>query len=102
MSTNPHIITLQEAQEMTYAYQDAIQFQGQTISSAIDLDAITQLINQSGCTGIRIYFGLTSSNKLAPVIVGYDENDLDMANGIILNRGKYCPINCHPSPLIQV
>jgi hypothetical protein len=101
MSTNPHIITLQEAQEMTYAYQDAIQFQGQTISSAIDLDAITQLINQAGCNGIRIYFGLNSSNKLAPVIVSYDVNNMDQTSGIILNRGSNCPTNCPTSPLIK-
>ena len=61
MSTNTHIITLQEAETLTHAYQNAQQFQGLTIASLTNSAEVIQLLNQPGCVGMRINFPLDSN-----------------------------------------
>lgn len=102
MSTNQHIITLQEAETMTHAYQNASQFQDLTIAVCIDNDAYQQVLDQQGCVSVRTYFGLDADGKLTIVVVGVDENGEDLTSGILLNRGYKCPAKCpNNSSLIE-
>ncbi|CAI8155807.1 MAG: Uncharacterised protein [Flavobacteriales bacterium UBA4585] len=94
MSNNTHVISLDEAKQMTHAYQSAAQFQGLTVASMIDKEAYQLVINQPNCVNIRTYFGLNSEEKLTIVIVGVDANGEDMTDGVLLNMATNCPIFC--------
>ena len=94
---NPHEISLQEAEEMTHAYQNDPEFQGLTVACRIDKDAYQEVINQDGCAGVRTYFAKNNSGKLTIVVVGVDDNGNDMTDGVLLNKGFGCPSDCASS-----
>ena len=101
MTQNFHIITLQEAETLTHAFQNSNQFQGLTVACKIDSDAYQQILNQPDCVDVRTYFALNSNNELTIVVVGVNSNGEDLTNGIILNRAQGCPFNCsNNSPLM--
>lgn len=91
---NPHEISLQEAKEMTHAYQNEPTFQGLTVSCKIGKEAYQELMNQDGCAGVRTYFAKNESGKLTIVVVGVDDNGNDMTDGVLLNRALLCPNAC--------
>jgi hypothetical protein len=93
MSETNHIISLQEAVEMTHAYQNAQEFSGKTIASKISASAYQSVLNQPGCDGLRTYFAL-KDGTLTIVVVGVDSAGNDMTSGVILNHGHDCPTNC--------
>lgn len=94
-------ISLQEAETLTHAFQNSIEFQGQTIAGEINKAEIVNLINQTDCINIRIYNAINSNNQLTFVIVGVNAAGEDMTGGIILDRLALCPPNCHnSSPLM--
>ncbi len=96
------IITLQEAQELTFAYQDSAMAVNQTIATSVDKTSILNLLNQPNCEGMRMYFGLDENNKLTLVIVGTNNLGNDMTTGQILDRMNLCPFYCdNNSSLIQ-
>ena len=102
MTTNPHIISLSEAETMTHAYQNAPQFQGLTIACMIDNNAYQQVLTQPGCVNVRTYFALDNQNNLTIVVVGVNDLGNDITNGIILNRSRRCLHTCDLiSPLMQ-
>jgi hypothetical protein len=60
---------------------------------------INEILNQSGCVGIRIYYGMVPNAdavmKPQLIIVGTDSYGNDMtSNGKILDLGLPCPIDC--------
>ena len=63
------------------------------------------LLAQTGCVGIRIYFGMKEDMKICAVVVGVDVNNADMVstdaiNNLIIENGTRCPAHCPPpSPL---
>ena len=100
MTTNPHIIPLSQAAQMTHAYQNAPQYQGNTISGMIDANAYQLLLAQPGCVGVRTYFAL-DQGTLTIVVVGVDNDGNDIAGGIILDGALACPPKCPAnSPLM--
>jgi hypothetical protein len=101
MTQNIHIITLEEAETMTHAYQNATQFQGLTVACKIENFNLDLVTNQTGCVSTRFYFALNTENQLTLVIVGVDAIGHDMTDGIILERLYGCPLDCHfNSPLM--
>ena len=94
MSTNSHVITLDQAQTMTHAFQNATQFQGLTVASMIDKDAYQLVMDQPGCVNIRTYFALNEAGTLTIVVVGVDASGADMMDGVLLNRALNCPTTC--------
>lgn len=93
MSETNHIVTLQEAQVMTHAYQNSPDFAGKTIASKISASAYQALIAQPGCEAVRTYFGL-KDNTLTIVVVGVDAIGNDMIAGVILDHADNCPTKC--------
>lgn len=94
MTTNPHIISLSEAAQMTHAFQNDSRFQGLTVACMMGNESYETVISQLGCMGLRTYFALTETGTLTIVVVGVDQNGNDMTNGVILERSYNCPINC--------
>lgn len=94
-------ITLQAAETLTHTYQRSSIAQNQTIAGFSEADKIQQLLDQSGCDGIRIYLSLNASGKLTFVLVGVDSNGDDIIPGDILDALELCPPYCPGnSPLI--
>jgi hypothetical protein len=88
------IITLQEAQELTFAYQDSTIALNQTIATSVDKTSLLNLLNQTDCEGMKMYFGLDDNNKLTIVCVGLDSIGNDMTSGQLLDRLSRCPPFC--------
>jgi hypothetical protein len=57
---------------------------------------ILDILNQTGCEGIRAYNGIAQSRHVL-IFVGYDSNGDDMVNGYILETGMPCPTYCPPT-----
>ncbi|NVK63818.1 MAG: hypothetical protein HWE22_04490 [Flavobacteriales bacterium] len=57
-------------------------------------DIIEAILNQGGCMGIRIYYGINAdSGERELVLVGADEKEDDII-GIVADFSKSCPSNC--------
>ncbi len=73
-------------------------------SEMFSKEAIEQVLNQKGCTGLRIYFGMSDDLKLHSILLGVNEkgeNILRSTNGealdeegIILDEAQRCPPFC--------
>ncbi len=63
-------------------------------------DAVTSVLNQPGCTGLRIYFGKKSDSSSALVIVGVDSTTGDILPGITLETGLPCPPFCDTKSIL--
>lgn len=63
------------------------------------------VLGQSGCVGIRIYFGMKENGDVCAVVVGVNSANEDMINGnsgtsksedLIIENGERCPAACPP------
>lgn len=94
-----HAITLQEASEWTANYRATIN-SGETIAHYYGKDALSAILDQSGCVGIRIYYALDNNSAKQIIAVGVDSNGNDLYNGLLAERTIKCPITCSlPNPL---
>src|SRR5687767_2563775 len=59
-------------------------------------DILLDILNQTGCKGIRMYFAQDSNNVLQLVIAGADANEDDMCN-LIGDVSRPCPPYCGKS-----
>jgi hypothetical protein len=84
-------ITLNEGSNLTEAFRNA--YPNQVKAELFDKDLIEDIIDQQGCTGLRIYNGLDNGDMVS-VLVGVDSNGNDMTNGVIIERGTKCPRIC--------
>ena len=109
-----HDISLQTAIDMTTAYRSNREtildsgYQNQDIlplSETFNRDAIDRLLAVDGCAGIRIYYGMDSSDKVHAILVAVNEENEDLIVGnsllneepVIIEVGLRCPPSC-PSP----
>ncbi|MEP7197204.1 MAG: hypothetical protein ABI851_11850 [Saprospiraceae bacterium] len=100
--TTGSFITLSQGQTMV---ADWISLQGNmslTVSeanpkaSAFGKDRVQEILDQTGCEGIRIYNGYYDSKRRF-VLIGIDEDGNDMTSGRILEFSSPCPPYCAPS-----
>ncbi len=57
-------------------------------------EVIDQILAQKGCAGVRFYFGTKTDGTLAVVLVGMDENEKDMSDGVLIEDHYPCPPFC--------
>ena len=86
-------VTLSDASRWTANYRNTIQ-PGEIIASFAGKEKLLELLNQEGCMGARIYYAINDEGKKNLVIVGADENENDLENGLILERTVSCPPFC--------
>lgn len=86
------VVTLAEAAVWTANYRETIE-QGETIAHFFGRENLNNMLEQDGCVGIRIYYGIDEEQKVL-VLVGANEEGNDMVEGIIVERGVRCPLNC--------
>jgi hypothetical protein len=96
--TEDNEISYNDAALLTQNYRDAQApgsnyVKGEYFSKA----SLELVLDQSGCVGIRIYYGLDENNVQRLVIVGVDANENDMVTGQILEHGTLCPPHCGTS-----
>lgn len=82
------------------------------VAETFDRTPFDQVLAQSGCTALRIYYGMDAAYKLHAIIVAVDSNNHDIlpSNSLtsvtedesIIERGIRCPDICpEDSELIQ-
>lgn len=87
-----HSITLDEASAWTKTYRVANpqalkgHFYGKT--------ALQNILNQTGCVGIRAYYAIDNNGQKQLILVGVDANENDLYNGLLAERSRPCPPYC--------
>jgi hypothetical protein len=84
------------------------------ISETFGREAFDAVLSQEGCTGVRIYYGMSDDLKVHAIIVGVNEKNEDMLpaltaplatssttrDPVIIEDSSFCPPYCAPaSPL---
>jgi hypothetical protein len=94
-------ISLQEAQDYVFEYRKIFP---DTIKGYFaGGEKVGTILKQDKCIGIRIYNGYSPiDNRTNLVIVGVDEDERDMTDGLILEKLNPCPAECDVnSPLFS-
>lgn len=84
-------ITLAEGAEMTANYRKAQP--NSTKAHFFGRDALHALLQQEGCMGIRVYYGMDSDSNKQLVLVGADSDENDMTQ-LVVDGSIPCPIRC--------
>ncbi len=88
-------ISLEDAADLTANYRDQFDSETPYIKAELfDKTAIQSVLDQTDCTGMRIYYGLKADSTPCLVLVGTDTSGNDLYNGIILEHGSVCPPTC--------
>lgn len=88
-------ISLQDAAALTANYRS-----GQTnpiLGHFVGTDKVQELLKQTGCVGLRIYYGIhgqTGRKEIVIVGVDSDENDILESTPLILDQTLPCPPTC--------
>ncbi len=115
-----HFISLQTAIDMTDLYRSekenildaAYRHQGiLALSETFNRAAIDALLNEQGCAGIRIYYGMDEGLKVHAILVAVDENNADIlptqvamlqgGDKVIVEEGQRCPDICPPGSVLN-
>lgn len=91
-----HDIPLDTAVEWTANYRATIQA-GAVKAHYFGGSAIRAILDQDNCVGIRIYYALDDQGAKQLIIVGVDDTESDLYNGLIAERSLKCPIYCDSS-----
>lgn len=78
--------------ELTAAAKGGGEFNG----GAFHSDQVLKLLQQPGCTALRIYHARNGKNEKAMVLVGVDAEGKDMTQGVMLEICLPCPPFCDP------
>jgi hypothetical protein len=86
-------VTLNDASRWTANYRNTIQ-RGDVIAEFLGKEKILELLSQEGCVGIRIYYGINDDGKKNVILVGADANQNDIEDGLLIDKGEFCPPFC--------
>ncbi len=117
-SNGSHSISLDKAVDMTTLYREeketilASTYQNQNIlcnSETFALADVETLVSQTGCAGLRIYYGMDANLKVHAILVGINEEggdmlpttDPDEPSEMILETGQRCPTTCPPESALN-
>jgi hypothetical protein len=95
--TNPHDISLAEAAQLTKNFRDTHQSPDTVIAQKFNKAAIMDILNQTGCCGIRVYYAQDTAGAPKMVFTGVDVNGNDMYTGKLAQHGQPCPSSCSTS-----
>jgi len=87
------VITLSEAQNLVRNFQANNPEENKAFY--VGSNHLKAIMEQEGCIGVRIYNAYDDQSKTKTVVlVGVDENENDMKDGVIVDRTSKCPPNC--------
>ena len=81
--SNPHEISVQEAQTMLDAFKNNSCFSNQPRGIYFDKETILELLNQPNVVGIDYYYGLNAANKLSLIMIALDNQNNEIAAKIM-------------------
>ena len=90
--TFDHQIGMTEAREIIGRWKRA--HPDKISASMFTRVGLDRVLNQQGCFGARMYYGLTPENIMTLVIVGVDEYGNDMDEGELAELSFPCPTYC--------
>jgi hypothetical protein len=88
-----HSISLEDAKKLTANYRDWAG-EDAIIATSFGKTALNKILSQSGCIGIRMYYGRTDNDDPAMVLVGIAQNGNDLIGGELAELGADCPPFC--------
>ena len=88
-----HSVTLSEAAEMTANFR-ATAAADATIAHMFGKQAISDILAQANCVGIRIYYAINDDDEKQLVICGVLANGNDIYEGLLADRSFLCPTAC--------
>ncbi|TPE44390.1 hypothetical protein [Pontibacter mangrovi] len=62
-------------------------------------DILQAILEQEGCMGIRIYYGIDENGQKQLVLVGANADGEDMEDGVMADFSHVCPPDCVASIL---
>lgn len=87
-----HRITLQDAAALARRHREA-HAAGKFAGGAFHALQVLELLQQPDCVALRIYLGLDNDGPTL-ILVGVDDTDQDMTQGMILQQPYRCPPIC--------
>ncbi len=88
-----HGISLKEAAKLTKNYRETPGTSA-FLAAFFGKTALSAILNQQDCAGIRIYNALKENGDPNFVLVGVTADGEDMEDGIIAEYGMGCPPSC--------
>lgn len=88
-----HYVTLAEASQLTRNYRISMK-EGEAKGAYFGGGIFKKILSQSGCVGVRIYFGMHDDGTQTFVLVGVDEYGFDLISGTIGQMAMLCPPWC--------
>lgn len=90
-------ISLQDAAALTARYRSGQQ--NPILGQFLGTEKLQDLLKQTGCAGLRIYYGKKTDGTPTIVVVGVDtdENDILGQDPLILDQAAPCPSYCSSS-----
>ncbi|HXB39889.1 MAG TPA: hypothetical protein VNZ49_05055 [Bacteroidia bacterium] len=85
-------ITLSQGVTWTTSYRSAnpnavkAHFYGKT--------KLQEMLNQTGCVGLRMYRAIDDTGALQLVVIGVDASGCDLTSGLIMDKSFLCPPYC--------
>lgn len=92
-----HKIAITEARELV----DRRRRAAEQPAGAFKREALERLLHQTGCAGIRVYYGMHPDGQPALVLVGVDEYGEEMLDGELAERSFPCPPFCPMGPSLR-
>lgn len=84
-------ISLLTGSIMTAEYRS--QNPDETLGHFYGKEILNELLDQSGCMGIRIYYGIDEDGNKELVLAGADASENDMT-ALVVDLSKPCPNRC--------
>lgn len=84
-------ITLEVGAAMTASYRDANP--GELKGHFFGREILEQILEQEGCMGIRMYYGIDEGGEKALVLVGAASDEDDMTD-LVADISTPCPSRC--------
>jgi hypothetical protein len=86
-------VTLAEASGWTANYRRTIP-SGEIVGQFVGKNKLMKILNQRGCMGVRLYYGIGDDGKKNLIAVGAGSDENDMTEGVILEKFFPCPPIC--------
>lgn len=86
-------ITLTTAAGWTANYRNQMST-GDPLGHFFGKNHYNNILEQTGCVGIRNYNGIDDDGKKVLIMVGVDEDENDMVEGVIVEKAVGCPPRC--------
>ena len=99
-----HRITLAEAKAHTRRHRETLGHKHDEADhgGAFHADQVMAILKQKGCVALRVYHGRNEKGRRSLVLLGVDQDNKDMSDGLICELCWGCPPWCDTnSPILS-